>query len=78
MSVCKECSTCYHLSCISPGSPICCPNCKNKRSTDDNSSEDSAKEEFATKCPNVAESYNKLKEYIENHTDSDYASLISG
>ena len=79
LNVCKDCSVSYHLSCVSPNSSsISCPCCKHKRSPDETSSEESSKEEFVSKCPNVAESYNKLKEYIENHTDSDTATLYTG
>lgn len=79
MNTCKDCNICFHSSCVSPGSLMCCTYCKRKRlSPDDGSSEDSGKEEFASKCPNVAESYSKLKEYIENHTDSDTAALYAG
>ncbi|KAK6632525.1 hypothetical protein RUM43_013293 [Polyplax serrata] len=78
MNTCKDCNICFHSSCVSPGSLMCCTYCKRKRlSPDDGSSEDSGKEEFASKCPNVAESYSKLKEYIENHTDSDTAALYA-
>lgn len=63
---------------MSPSSLVC-PNCKHKRSShDEGSSEESSREEFVSKCPNVAESYNKLKKYIEHHTDSDAAALYIG
>ncbi|KAL0270468.1 UNVERIFIED_CONTAM: hypothetical protein PYX00_007873 [Menopon gallinae] len=75
LTVCRECTATYHTSCVSPSS-LFCPSCKHKRSShDEGSSEESSREEFVSKCPNVAESYNKLKKYIEHHTDSDAAAL---
>ncbi|EEB12787.1 conserved hypothetical protein [Pediculus humanus corporis] len=62
LNVCKDCSVSYHLSCVSPNSSsISCPCCKHKRSPDEASSEESSKEEFVSKCPNVAEKRENFK-----------------